>query len=526
MKHNISFFYLCVILAATNVSAQNYDLLIRGGRVVDGAGNPAFFADVAVKNGRIVAIGKLTGDAKTLVDARGLVVTPGFIDVHTHAEDVLKQPLAENYVRMGVTTVVVGNCGGSKRDVAEFLRQIQQTNIAINVATLIGHNTVRIKAMGGSFDRAPTDEQLAQMKLLVEQAMKDGAVGLSTGLIYLPGTFAKTDEIITLAKVVAAYDGIYVSHIRNESTRIYEALDELFRIAREAGIRAHISHIKLTGKSMWGQTAKVLGAIERARADGLDITQDQYVYPASSTGISRLIPESAREGDSRKFADRLADPQQKAQIVAEMKKSLKRQGFKNYAYVMIASYAHAPSLNGLNLIEATRKTRGKDSLGEQIEMILDIHKNGGASAVFHGMNEDDLQKYLVHPNTMVASDSSVADFQKGVPHPRGYGNNARVLGRYVRELKLLRLEDAIRRMTTLPAATFMMKDRGQLREGAYADLVVFDPATVQDNATFPDPHHYATGFKRVFVNGVAVIEDDKHTGARPGQPVRPVTNSF
>jgi len=453
MKHNIGFFCLCIILATTNAFSQNYDLIIRGGRIVDGTGNPAFFAD-------------------------------------------------------------------------DFFRKIQQTNTAINVATLIGHNTVRTKAMGGSFNRAPTDEQLAQMKSLVEQAMKDGATGLSTGLIYLPGTFAKTDEIIALTRVVAGYGGIYVSHIRTESTGIYEALDELFRIARETGIRAHISHIKVTGKSMWGQAPKVLGAIERARAEGLDITQDQYAYPASSTGISRLIPESAREGDSRKFAERLADPQQKKQIVTEMKKSLKRQGFKNYSYVMIASYAHVPSLNGMNVIEATRKTRGKDSLGEQIEMILDIHKNGGASAVFHGMNEDDVQKFLVHPNTMVASDSRVMDFQKGVPHPRGYGNNARVLGRYVRELKLLRIEDAIRRMTTLPAATFRMKDRGQLREGAHADIVIFDPAAVQDHATFPDPHHYATGFKRVFVNGIAVVEDDKHTGARPGQPVRPATNSL
>jgi N-acyl-D-amino-acid deacylase len=521
MKHHIRFFCLSATLVATISHAETYDLLIRGGRVVDGTGNPAFQADVAVKDGRIAAIGKLAGDAKTVVTARGFVVAPGFIDVHTHAEDVLRLPQAENYVRMGVTTVVVGNCGGSKLDVAGFFRAIQQTNVAINVATLIGHNTVRQKAMGGSFDRPPSNPEMEQMKSLVEQAMQDGAVGLSTGLIYLPGTFSKTDEIIALAKVVAAHDGIYASHIRNEGMRILESLDELCRIAREAGLRAHISHIKLSGKSAWGQTAKVLGTIEKARAAGLDITQDQYLYPASSTGISRMIPDFALEGGSKKFVERVSDPEERARIIAAMKKSLRRQGHDDYSFAVIASCSRDPSLNGLDVARAARQKRGSDSLDDQIELILDIQKNGGASAVYHSMNEDDVRQFLAHPNTMTASDSSVQEFKRGVPHPRGYGNNARLLGHYVRELKLLRLEDAIRRMTSLPAAAFHMKDRGQLREGAHADIVVFDPAKVRDHATFADPHHYATGFRRVLVNGVAVVADDTHTGARPGQPVRP-----
>ncbi|MCS6861348.1 MAG: amidohydrolase family protein, partial [Abditibacteriales bacterium] len=308
--------------------------------------------------------------------------------------------------------------------------------------------------------------------------------------------------------------------IRGEGTTILNALDELFRIAREAKIRAQISHIKLSGKAAWGRADEVLAAIEKARADGLDITQDQYVYTASSTGISQLIPARARVGGREKFVERLSDPDEKAKIVAQMKENLQRSGRDSYAYAVIASYRADPSLNGKNIAEAAKVKRGSDSLDDQIELILEIEKTGGASGVFHGINEDDLQKFLQHPNTMIASDSGVRGFGEGVPHPRGYGNNARVLARYVRELKLLRLEEAIRRMTSLPATTFRLKDRGVLREGAWADLVIFDPQKVQDLATFNDPHHYATGILHVFVNGVAVVKDGEHTGARPGKALR------
>ena len=512
-------FWALVIALVTGAGhAETYDLILRGGRVVDGTGNSAYFADVAVKEGRIVAIGKITGDTKSEVSAKGLMVAPGFIDVHTHAEDIDDLPLAENFVRMGVTTLVLGNCGGSVLNVGEFFRRMEQTNFTPNIATLIGHGTVRRNAMGGSFDRAPTAEELDKMKTLVEQAMKDGAVGLSTGLIYLPGTFAKTEEIIELAKVASAYGGIYASHIRDEGTGIFDALNELFRIASEANIRAEISHIKLSGKAAWGQPEKVIAAIEAARAAGLDITQHQYVYAASSTGISQLVPEWAREGG--KFDERLANSEEKAKIVAEMKTRLRQREWEDYSYAMIADYKHDRRLNGRNIVEAAKKARGADSLDEQIELILEIQKNGGASGVFHGINEADLQKFSLHPNTMFASDSGVRRFGEGVPHPRGYGNNARVLARYVRELKLLRLEDAIRRMTSLPATTFRLKYRGQLREGNWADIVVFDPNTVQDHGTFKDPHHYATGFKHVFVNGVEVVKNDEHTHAHPGRALK------
>jgi N-acyl-D-amino-acid deacylase len=300
-------------------------------------------------------------------------------------------------------------------------------------------------------------------------------------------------------------------------------MEELFRIAREARIRSEVSHIKLSGNSAWGRTDAVLAAIEKARAEGLDITQDQYVYTASSTGIDTLIPSRAREGGPEQFRKRLDDPAEKAQIVTQMKESLQRAGRTSYAYAVIANYPTDRSLNGKSIVEAARLKRGSEALDDQIELILEIGRSGGASGVFHGINEEDLRRFLQHPNTMIASDSGVREMDESVPHPRGYGNNARVLARYVRELPLLRLEDAIRRMTSLPATTFRLPDRGLLRERCWADLVVFDPATVLDTATFDDPHHFPTGIAHVFVNGVAVVRDGQHTDARAGQVLRPAS---
>ncbi|HOX56280.1 MAG TPA: D-aminoacylase [Candidatus Paceibacterota bacterium] len=511
---------LFAALVPVSLPAESYDLLIRHGRVVDGTGNPAFFADLAISNGRIAAIGRVDGTARTEIDAAGLVVAPGFIDVHTHADEIAEMPKAENFVRMGVTTVVAGNCGGSRLDLATFFRAIERTNVAVNVATLVGFNSVREKAMGGSFDRPPTAQELSGMKSLVERAMKDGAVGLSTGLIYHPGVFATTDEIVELAKVIAPYGGIYATHMRHEDDQIYSALDEVFRIAREAGVRAEVSHIKLSGPNCWGQADRVLACIEKARAEGLDVTQDQYAYTASSTGLSQLIPDWAREGGRSEFQKRLADPAQKATMVAQMKKSVRNKGRDDYSYAVIASCRSDKSLNGLNIAEAAKAKRGSGSLDDQIEMILAIQAAGGASGVFHGMSEDDLKLFMRHPNTMVASDSGLRKLGEGMPHPRGYGNNARVLARYVRELKVLRLEDAIRKMTSLPANTFHFKGRGQLREGNWADIVIFDPEKVQDTSIYKDPHHYPTGIPHVLVNGVPVIKDSEHTGAKAGQALR------
>jgi N-acyl-D-amino-acid deacylase len=514
---------LGLLLCALAAGAQTYDLVFRHGLIIDGTGAPAYAGDVAVKDGHIAAVGAVSGGAAREIDLGGLVIAPGFIDVHTHAEDIRSMPEAENFLRMGVTTVVLGNCGSSELHLDVFFGKLEEEKFSPNVASLIGHGTVRGRAMNGSFNRPPTAAEMAAMKSLVEQAMKDGAVGLSTGLIYLPGTFAKTDEIIELAKVASAYGGIYTSHMRNEGDRITNSLEEVFRIAREAKIRAEVSHIKLSGPNNWGHAADVLALIAGARAGGLQITQDAYAYTASSTGLGQLIPDTAREGG--KFAQRLADPAQKQAMISEMKESLRRRGSPDFSYAVIASCRHDKSLNGLNVAQAARKLRGAETVDDQIETILEIEKNGGASAVFHGMSEEDLQCFLRQTNTMIASDSGVRSLGEGVPHPRGYGNNARVLARYTRELKILALPEAIRKMTSLPAQTFQFKERGQVHPGYWADLVVFDPAKVEEHATYNDPHHYATGFKYVLVNGTTVIEDDKDTGARPGMILRHVAET-
>ncbi len=509
-----------LLLSTTIVQAQEFDLVVRHARLIDGTGAPAVEGDIAMRGNRIAAVGKFAGTGRSEIDAAGRVVAPGFIDVHTHCEDICDLPMAENFLRMGVTTIVTGNCGMSKVDLGEFFRDIERTKVAVNVASLIAQGSVRFQVMGGSFARPPTPDEVAKMRALVEQAMQDGAVGLSTGLIYLPGTFTKTEEIIELAKVAAAHGGIYTSHMRYENYRIRDALDETFRIAREAHIPAEVSHLKLSGPAAWGRADEIIAYLDKARADGLSITQDQYVYTASSTGISQLLPDEALEGGAARYRERLADPVQKAKFTAQMKEMLRTSARSDYTYAVIANFSADKKLNGKTIPQAAKILRGSDSLADQIETVFDIQLRGGAAGVFHGMDEKDLQKFLVQPLTMIVSDSGVRKFGDAVPHPRGYGNNARVLGRYVRELKLLPLEDAVRKMTSLPAHTFHLKNRGELKPDFVADLVVFDPATVSDPSTYDDPHHYATGFSDVIVNGVPVIRADQLTGARPGTPVK------
>ncbi|HET7538150.1 MAG TPA: D-aminoacylase [Candidatus Didemnitutus sp.] len=505
--------------------AQEFDLVIRHARLIDGTGAPAVAGDLAIRGEQIAAVGKFPGKGRTEIDAAGRVVAPGFIDVHTHSEDITELPLAENFLRMGVTTIITGNCGFSKVDIAEFFRDIETTKVAINIGTLIGQGAVHLQVIGGGFARPPTAAELDQMRALVDRAMQDGAVGLSTGLIYIPGAFTKTEELVALAKVAAARGGIYTSHMRHENAQIVEALEEVATVAREAHIPAEVSHIKLSSPAAWGRAQEIVAWLDRARASGLAITEDQYVYTAASTSIGSLIDSEFREGGNEKFRERLADPEMKARMITKMKDSIVQGQRGDYAYAVIANFDADPTLNGKNIREAAKILRGSDTLDDQIETILDIHARGGALGVFHGMNEDDLQVFLRQPLTMIASDGGLERFGQGVPHPRGYGNNARVLGRYVRELKLLTLEDAVRKMTTLPAQTFHLGNRGILKAGAVADVVIFDPATVGSTSTFTDPHHYAVGFSDVIVNGTPVIRDGALTGARPGKPVRLVPAS-
>ncbi|MFA5193262.1 MAG: D-aminoacylase [Verrucomicrobiia bacterium] len=512
--------FMLLLITTLSATAADFDVVLRNGRIVDGSGKPAFAGDLAIKDGRIAAVGKVAGSGASELNVGGKIVAPGFIDVHTHSEDILKYSAAENFLRMGVTTVVTGNCGGSRIDIARFFKDLEATNVTLNVASLIGHNSVRTKAMGGSLNRPPSADELSRMKAMVEQAMKDGAVGLSTGLIYLPGTFTKTEEIVELARVAAAHGGLYVSHIRHETEQIFEALDELCRVAREAGIRAQISHLKLAGPKAWGRAGEVLAVLDKARADGLDIAHDQYVYTASSTGLSRLVPDQAREGGTKKFIERVRDPEQKRLIIAEMKATLKRSLRSDYSYVFIADCRHDKSLSGKTVPQAAKLRRGSDSLDDQIELVLDLERHGGATAIFHGMNEADVRRFLLHPLTMVASDGGPRAPSTELTHPRSCGNNARVLCRYVRELKLLSLEEAIRKMTSLPARTFRLQGHGEIKPGCAANVVVFDPDQAADRATFEQPRAYAVGFSDVFVNGTAVIRDGSLTGARPGKPVR------
>ena len=498
---------------------QPYDLVITNARIIDGTGNPWFRGSIAVKDGRIANVGRFEhAGAKVVIDAKNQIVAPGFIDVHAHTEDIFNNPAAENFVRMGVTSLVTGNCGGSTTEVAEFLGRYKEKPLAVNLATLIGHNSVRSKAMGLD-NRAPTAEEQTAMNSIVEQAMKDGAVGLSTGLIYLPGTFAKTDEVVELAKVASRYGGTYASHIRDEGTEVVVAINEAINIGEQANMPVEISHFKISAKALWGQSPMTLGLVKAARDRGLSVTVDQYAYPASSTSLDVRLPNWAVAGGRAEGRKRLADPATRKKIADEMKLDLKKKKFKDYSYAYVASYRANPEFNGKNIAEITQIAKGNKKLDSQIEQIFEMYDKGGASMVYQVMSEDDVKTIMREPFTMIASDSGVRTFGSGVPHPRGYGNNARVLGHYVRELKIISLEDAIRKMTSLPAQTFNLRDRGQIREGFAADLVIFDETKVGDKATFDQPHQYAEGFSSVIVNGHVVFDGAKMTGSMSGQPL-------
>lgn len=513
----------CIFLSTFNfVFAQanaEYDLLITNARIIDGAGNPWFRGSIAVKNGKIVKVGKIeNGSAKQTINANNKIVAPGFIDVHGHVEGIYRNPNAENFVRMGVTSIITGNCGGSAVDVGEFLGKIKETPIAVNLATLIAHGSVRSEIMGLE-NRAPRAEEQQKMNALVEKAMKDGAVGLSTGLIYLPGTFAKTEEVVELAKVASRYNGIYASHIRDEGDEVVKAIEEAINIGELANIPVEISHFKISSKKLWGQTPLTLGLVESARKRGLNVTIDQYAYTASSTSLDSRIPSWAIAGGREEGKKRLADKETREKVIEEMKKTLSGKEFKDFSFAYVAEYRANPEFNGKNIAEITQITKKSKKVRAQIEQILEMYENGGAGMVYRVMSEEDVQNIMRQPFTMIGSDSSVRRFGEGVPHPRGYGNNARILGKYVRELKIIALEDAIRKMTSLPAQTFGLKDRGLIREGFAADIVIFDENKIADKATFENPHQYAEGFSNVIVNGEIVFDGEKMTGKLSGQPL-------
>jgi N-acyl-D-amino-acid deacylase len=507
-------------VGTTSASSPAYDVVIINARIVDGSGNPWFRGDVGITKGRIVRVGRISSaEAKATIDARDRIVAPGFIDVHTHVESLFNRPAAENFVRMGVTTLITGNCGTSATDVAEFLGRAKSKPIAVNIATLVGHGSVRRQVMKLEA-RAPTPDEQRQMEALVDQAMKNGAVGLSTGLIYVPGTYAKTDEIVDLARVVARHGGLYATHMRSEGEKVLDAIRESIQIGEQAGLPVDISHFKVSSKKLWGDSSKTLQLVRDARARGLIVTVDQYAYTASSTSLDSRMPSWVLAGGREEAKKRLADKPTRERVVKEMKEALKRSGFKDYAYAMVASYDPDKSFNGKSIADITKQIRNKKDVKDQIEQILTMYEAGGAGMIYHGMSEDDVQRIMREPFTMVGSDSGVRQVDESVPHPRGYGNNARILGRYVRELKIISLEDAIRKMTSLPAQTFGFRDRGMVREGFAADLVIFDENTIADQATFVKPHQFPTGIDYVMVNGETVFAAGSMTNARPGVAVR------
>lgn len=511
---------LVYFLLPSFVFAQQYDVLILNGKIIDGTGNSWFYGDVAVKDGKIISVGRLSNaTANKILDAKGLIVAPGFIDVHAHIENgVFERPTADNYIYDGVTTVITGNCGGSADNLKIFFRRLDSMKTSINIASLVGHNTVRGLAMGLDNRLATPDEQ-KKMEALVAQAMKDGAVGLSTGLIYLPGMYSNTEEVIGLAKTAAQYNGIYASHIRNEENGVVDAINEAINIGKAANIPVEISHFKVSGPANWGRSKETLPLVEAARKEGYDVTIDQYPYSASSTNLGIRLPDWALSGGSDSLKKRIADPVLHKQMIKEMLETQKKYKYKNYSYAYVAMHAADTTLNGKNISEINILKGRKSKPKEEAETILDMMIAGGAQMVYHSMNEEDVRYFIKYPFNMIGADGGVSN-GKGMPHPRTYGTNARVLGKYVREERLISLEEAIRRMTSLAAQKFQLKDRGLLKEGYAADIVVFDEGTVLDKATFENPHQFSVGFKYVLVNGQLVIDEGKHNGIRSGQTLK------
>ena len=509
-----------IALRARQPQPAPFDLAILNARLIDGTGAPGRVADVGIRNGRIARIGKVApAEARERLDARGLALSPGFIDVHTHADDIASRPLAENFTHMGVTTIVAGNCGSSALFVGEALEQIQDLGVAVNFATLIGHNTVRAKVMG-STNRDPGLSELKAMQILVFKGMAEGAVGFSTGLQYMPGVYSKPNEIIELARVAGNEGGIYATHMRNEGTALEDSIAESIRVARALDMRLEISHLKVDSPNRWGASAAAIKLIDEARAAGLKVQADQYAYTAASSSLSIRFPSWALEGGGERTRTRLQDDEMWVKVRKDMQGLLAERGFTDLSWAVVASYRADSSLNGLSMKQVAEKMIGNGSADAQLEAARRMMIGGGASMVYHLMGDDDIARIMRHPMVSFASDAGVLERGAGVPHPRGYGNAVRVLAEYVRERKVITLEEAVRKMTSLPAAHFGFANRGVIREGAAADLVVFDPALVKDEATYPAPHAFASGLPHVLVNGVFVVRDGKTTGARPGQILR------
>ncbi|MFN3485733.1 MAG: N-acyl-D-amino-acid deacylase family protein, partial [Planctomycetota bacterium] len=490
------------------------DVVLRGATLYDGTGRDGVPGDLAIRGDTLVAAGAWTGPARRVIDARGLVAAPGFIDLHSHSDSSIVAPETRdnlNFTTQGVTTIVTGNCGGGAVDAARLFEAIDREGAGTNVLHLLPHGAIRSRVLGAQ-RRAPTSEELDRMKALVEKGMEEGAWGLSTGLIYVPGTYATTDELVELVRIVARRGGLYASHIRDEAGGVLEAVAEAIEIGARTGAAVHISHLKCATREAWGKMAEVCARIEAARAEGRRVTADQYPYTASSTRLSAYtVPAWALEGG--KLAERLEDPETGARLRREIAESLKRRDSADRLW--IAHYAPDPRFNGKSIAQIARE-EGRDP----VEVVARILRAGDAQAIAFSMRDEDMLLAMKKDYVATASDGGARRPSAERPHPRNFGTFPRKVGRYAIEKREITLAFAVRSSTGLPADILGLKDRGYLRPGAKADVVVFDPAEFRDRATFEEPDRYATGVRWLFVNGVAVIDGGRPTGALPGRALR------
>jgi N-acyl-D-amino-acid deacylase len=539
----------CMLASHHSAQQTEYDLLIVGGHILEGSGSPWFEGSVAVKDGKIADVGRLPhATARRVIDAAGLVVAPGFIDLHTHSDyTLLVDGTAQSKIRQGVTTEIIGESSsagpvlgpeaaefdkalqplGIQRDwntLGEYFARVERQGISVNLASYVGSGQVRGCVLG-NVNRAPTAEELEKMKGLVEQAMRDGAIGLSSGLIYPPNMYATTDELVELAKVAAAYGGIYATHIRGEGAHGIQAIDEAITISEKAKLPAHIFHFKMDGHANWGRMVEQVRHIKAARERGVDITADQYPYVAAMTGLEMCLPPKYLEGTSAQIVERLKDPKARDEIRRAIATGLPRwednevKSVGGWHGVLVASLQKPENkkYEGRRMDEVAR-LMGKAPLDALCDLL--ISEGGSADAIYFSMSEPDVRLAMQQPWVGVGSDGSAVNTEMtfaGKPHPRFYGSCARILGYYVRNQKVISLANAVRKMTSFPAQVTGLSDRGLLRPGMAADIAIFDPKTVADKATFEDPLQYSVGVPYVIVNGVVVIDNGQHTGAKPGR---------
>lgn len=527
-------FFLAVLLLPAACSrspeeekAPPLDVILSGGTIYTGADTSPRVADIGLMDDRIESIGDLSGRAVHLrLDVSGLAVTPGFIDIHSHAvrddptDGIFRWPDAENLIRQGVTTVVGGPDGDSPLPIEDTFARLEASPAAVNFATFVGHGSVRGLVVGPD-DREATPAEMQEMRNQVARAMQQGAFGLSSGLIYAPGSFAPTEEVVELAKVAAGYGGIYISHMRQEGADVLKSVEETIYIGEAAGLPSQITHHKIVGAPNWGKSQGTLALVDAALARGADVSIDQYPYTASSTSLTILFPRWSLDGDEETRLARLRNTEDRARIREAVAHNIEvDRGGNDPANVVLANCPHDTSVNGFNLSQVLERQERQVTIDNAAELVIELVAAGNCSAVFHAIDEDDVMRIMRHPVTMVASDGGIEGPSERVPHPRNYGTFVRVLGYYVREQGTVPLHTAVFKMTRLPADRLGLADRGRLEVGAMADIAVFDPDTVVDRATFENPHQYAEGLQHVFVAGQAVLLDGKMSGLRPGRVLR------